>query len=214
MALVVSGPMMGFSGTVDGYTYSPQPNGTTVVKKKNSKSRKPPTPDQVSNNEDTKIWNNFMAPLKDFVKIGYDLEAKQHLQNPYNMMVKHSRKAAIQGSYPHRIIDYPQVLVTKGDLPLPKSVSVQLNSKGLTFNWSTELLAKITHYTDQVIMLAYFPELKEVRYVTAGAQRSTGKDVLNLEGIEKGYTVQVYISFTTDDRKAIADSLHLGQFNW
>jgi hypothetical protein len=214
MALVVSGPMVGFSGTVDGYTYSQQPNGTTVVKKKNSKSSKAPTLGQLAVRADTTIFNQLMEPLKTFVKVGYEQEAKRSFKNPYNMMVKHCKTACIEGVYPNRQVNYSKVLITKGELPMPKKVGVKMTAKGLAFNWSTELLPKITHQSDQVMMLAYFPELKETRYMTAGAQRLVGRDLLPLEGIENGYTAEVYISFTSDDRIAIADSIHLGQFNW
>lgn len=214
MALVISGPMMGFSGTVDGFTYSPQPNGTTVVKRCNKKSSKPATPAQLAVRADTKLFGETMKPLKEFVKIGYAQEAKENFQNPNNMMVKHCKKACIEGEYPNRQVNFSKVLVTKGVLPMPKKVGVKLVEKGLIFNWSTELVPKTTHQSDQVMMIAFFPELKEVRHMAAGAQRQVGRDLLELKGIENGYHCDVYISFASDDHSAIADSIHLGQFMW
>ncbi|MET1056079.1 MAG: DUF6266 family protein [Pedobacter sp.] len=214
MSIVKSGPMMGHSGTVDGITYCVQPDGTTTAKRKNSASTKPNTKSQDSVNSDSGIFAKFMKPLKGFVNVSYALEAKLLNLSPYNTMVKYVRKAAIQGQYPNRYIDFSKVMMTKGSLPSSSEASAEMTNSGLDFTWSTELLPKMTHYSDQVIMLAYFPDLEEVRYMAGAAYRSSGKDHLMLQGVKKGNTAHVYISFITDDHSRIADSTYLGQFNW
>lgn len=214
MAIVKSGPYMGFSGTVDGITYSVQRNGTTVAKAKNGKSSKPPTVRKKATQADTSIFSQFMKPFQEFVLVGYDLEAKAKGQNHHNAMVMANRRNSLQGIYPNRSVDASKVLITKGSLPVPAETAVTMTASGLAFTWSTELIPDHTHYTDQVIMLAYFPELKETRYITAGAQRYQGKDLLILNGIKKGYKADVYISFVTNDRRNISNSIHLGQLIW
>lgn len=214
MAIVKSGPYMGFSGTVDGITYSVQPNGTTVAKRKNGKSGKPSTIYQIAAQKDTDIFSQFMKPFKEFALVGYDLEAKAKGLSHHNAMVQCSRKNSLQGVYPNRSIDYSKVLITKGTLPAAAETAVTMTASGLAFTWSTEIIPYRTHYSDQVIMLAYFPELNETRYITAGSQRHAGKDLLILDGIKKGYGAEIYISFVTDDRRSISNSIHLGQLTW
>lgn len=213
MAIVKSGPYKGFSGTVDGLTYSIQPNGTTVVKRKNGKSRKAPTIGQEATKADTDIYSQFMKPFKEFALVGYDLEARAKGINHHNAMVQSNRKNSLQGIYPNRSIDYSKVLITKSSLPAAET-AVTMTASGISFTWSTEIIPYRTHYSDQVIMLAYFPELNETRYITAGSQRHVGKDLLILDGIKKGYEAEVYISFVTDDRRNISNSIHLGQLIW
>jgi len=214
MAIVTSGPFVGFSGTVDGITYYTLPDGRTCAKKKNRKSTKPPTALQLANRADTILVSKFMKSFKDFISVGYQLEAKKNHQNPHNMMVKYIRKNAIEGVYPNRRINISKVLVTNGKLPAAAENSVVVNEQGLIFNWSTELVRKLSRHSDQVMMLAYFREIQETAYVLAGAQRYVGTDLLQLTGVKKGVAAEVYISFITNDHTGISDSVYLGQYNW
>lgn len=213
MAIIRSGPMLGFSGTIDGHTYSRQPNGTTVVKKKNGPRTKPATPAQRANENDTRVFAAFMTPLTEYATIAFQQQAKELGINGYNAMVKCNRKNALTGTYPNRSIDFSKVLMSKGSLPASHA-EVSVTASGLVFNWDTTLLPKATHHTDQVMLLAYFPALRQCRYITAGAQRYTGKDILHLSGIKKGHEAEVYLSFVTDDRKSISDSVYLGKVIW
>lgn len=214
MAIVKSGPYMGFSGTVDGITYSVQPNGTTVAKRKNGKSSKPPTTGQKATHADTNIYSKFMKAFDEFVLVGYDLEAKAKGQNHHNAMIIVNRKNSLRGVYPNRSIDFSKILITKGSLPVAAETAVTVTEAGLAYTWSTELIVDRTHHSDQVIMLAYFPGLNETRYITAGPQRYLGKGLLILDGIKKGHKAEIYISFITDDRRNISNSIHLGQLTW
>ncbi|WP_442589895.1 DUF6266 family protein [Pedobacter sp. AW31-3R] len=213
MAVIRSGPLLDLSGTIDGWTYSPQPNGTTVVKRKNKKRSKPATPGQQANENDTGLFAKFMAPINGFVSVGYELEAKKLGLNPYNAMVKCMRKNAFKGEYPDRSIDFSKILVSKGTLPIPVA-KASITDAGLAFSWDTTEIPHATHHSDQVMLLAYFPKSKDAVYVTGGAARHVGKDLLNLRGIKKGEDAEVYISFLTDDRKNISNSVYLGKFSW
>lgn len=214
MAIVKSGPYVGFSGTVDGITYCQMADGRTYAKKTNSKSKVPPTIAQISVKKDSDIFAEFMKPLKEFVRVGYDLAATALQINHNNAMVKSMRPNTIAGLYPHRYINYSKVLVTKGALMMPETFNLELNPEGFSFNWSTEVVPMRTHHSDQALMLVYFPELKETVYRLGGAERHKGKDLLNLTGVEKGYTAEVYLSFIADDHSSIADSKYLGQLIW
>ena len=214
MAIVTSGPFVGFSGTVGGITFYQLPDGRTCAKKKNKKSTVPATALQLVIRADTAIVSKFLKPFEKFIEVGYQLEAKKAGQNAHNMIAKYIRLNALEGIYPNRKVNVSKVLMTYGKLPVAAETSVEITNEGLAFSWSTELVPQLSHYSDQVMMLAYFPELQESCYVVAGAQRFNGKDLLQLAGIKKGYSAEVYISFITNDHTGIADSVHLGQFNW
>jgi len=214
MAIVKSGPYVGFSGTVDGITYCPQPDGTTTAKKKNTRTTKPDSKDQASVKDDTGIFSGAIKHLLDLINFGYALEAKTKTRSPWNTMVQCNRKVVLQGEYPNRYVDFSKLLLTKGTLPLPVNLAATRTAKGLVYSWSSEVLPKRSHYSDHLIMVAYFPELEESRYLLSGALRSAGTDILSLEGIKKGNKAHVYAAFITDDHKGISNSVYLGQFNW
>lgn len=214
MAIVTSGPMVGFSGTIDGVTYSQDKKGRTIASKKNKKRSVPATPNQIKVMDDTSLCSEFMRPLKEFLRVGYALEAITTGQNPNNAMVPELRKNAITGSGTDRYIDCAKVLMTKGNMTSIADAMAERAETGIDFTWSKEIIDKTTHWSDQVVLLAYFPKLGEVRFVSSGPERHTGKASLELTGTKHGDTAEVYISFVSSDRASISNSLYLGQLNW
>ena len=214
MGIVKHGPSMGWSGKVGNNVYSQQKNGTTTISQVRSASYKPTSENQLNIQSDTTFTNAILKPLKSFIVVGYELWAKKKGQNQYNAMVSHFRKEVVTGKYPERKVNFGDWLVTRGSMPLPKDVGVTVIESGFEFHWNPGTEEKNTHYTDQVMLLAYLPELNEARFSTAGAQRNRGKDQLVLSGIAQGITAEVYISFISNDRRAISNSVYLGQLIW
>lgn len=215
MGIVKKGIAKGISGKVGDFVFSQQKDGTTTVSEVQDFSDRVFSMRQLAAQAVTTLCSHFIKPIKSFLEIGYALDAENFNFNCNNAMASHLRNAAIIGEYPDLKIDFAKVLVTKGSLPPPKDVTIKVNENGLAFTWNPAIVdGDGTHYSDQIIMLAYFPELEKVRYTAGGAQRFTGKDLLMLTGMEKGNLAEIYISFITDNRKEISNSVHLGQINW
>ena len=214
MAKVKSGPYVGFSGSIDGNTYSQMKDGTTIVKRKNRKSTKPRTAAQKAHSADLKLASKFMKPFTEFARTGYKLHGNLINQNPYNAMKSQLMNEAIEGIGSHRNVNMSKLLISRGTLPSAAETSAVITEEGLSFSWSTELIPERSHYSDQVLMFAVFRDISIARYVVAGAQRFKGNDLLLLAGVKKGFSADVYISFITNDHTAIADSIYLGQFKW
>lgn len=214
MGKVTSGMAVGFSGRVGNLIFSQQQDGSTTVRKVSKKSSKPLTELQYSVRQDTTLCAAFFKPIKGFIQNGFAVEGKLLGMNQYNAAVKDFRDNALTGIYPERKIDYSKVLVTKGNMGPPKAAQVKRSEFGLIFNWDTSADEQGNHYTDQVMLMAYFPELKKAAYLTAGSQRGRGTEMLNLGTISTGNTAEIYISFIEDNRKSISNSVYLGQLNW
>jgi len=214
MAIVKNGIAKGFSGTIDGLIYSQQPDGTTTVKTSPRTSSKLPTKLQLSSRQDIKICSEFFRPIEDFIKFGFQLEKKLKGWNAHNAAASYLRKNAITGEYPERRIDYKSVLVTKGKMPLAQGVQVVVTELGFTFTWDAKPELKGLYYSDQVMLMAYFPDLQDAVYLTAGAQRVRQTELLMLGSIPKGSLAEVYLSFISDNHKRISNSVHLGQLTW
>lgn len=215
MGKVIKGPATGYSGTIDGLTYSQQPDGApTTVKRKNKKSDKPRTPAQLSVCMDTAIIGAFSKSIKEFIKAGFAVQAKKEKINQHNSMVRNMRATALTGVYPERKIDFTKLLVSKGEMPAPTAVTLTVNEFGFLFTWDPETNIKAVHYSDQIMLLAYFPEINYSASQIAGAQRYIGKDLLPLSGVKHGYVAEVYISFIANDRSSVSNSVYLGQLNW
>jgi len=174
----------------------------------------PPSPMQRAGWMATKIVSVFLKPLKSFINIGYELIAKKRKTNQYNEVYTYLRKNAVKGTYPDLEIDYEKVLLTSGKMPLPPNPMVVVTESGLSFTWDQEGEVRGAHWTDQVMLVAYFPVLNQAIYLTAGARRNQGAEQLPLTGIAHGYEVHTYFSFIADDRMRIATSIYTGKLLW
>lgn len=214
MGLVKSGVAMGFSGNVGNLTYSQQADGTTTVKEKSKPSSKPATDLQLASRQKTKLCAAFLKTINGFIEIGFRLEGKLKGMNSYNAAASYLRKNSFIGDYPDLGIDYSKIMVTKGEMESPKNAEVIKSEFGFSFKWDTYSEDRGVYYTDQIMLLAYFPELRKAAYVTAGAQRRRGAEMLTLGGINRGHVAEVYVAFIEDNHKSISNSVYLGQLNW
>lgn len=212
MAKVTGGEGMNFSGSVGAITYSQQPDGSTTAKKKQGPRTTPLTIPQLSVIQDTGLRSPFLRAVKDFIDVGFELQGKIDKMNTNNVGVRLVNKA-MAGEYPERRIDYSKVMLTKGKMETPQQAAVNLTESGVTCTWSTEM-QKGEHYTDQIMIVAYFPDLKKAAFHTAGAQRHHGNEHLSLAGVPHGHSAEIYMSFIKNNRKGISDSIYLGQLIW
>ena len=210
----VTGLLADVSGKIGGYVVKKQPDGTSNISQLQRPSSKPFTKKQLAVQQRTLICSTMLATIDSFIRIGFALDAAKSKMNYYNAAAVNLRKNALSGEYPEISLDYSKLLVTKGKLNSPEDPTVTLDEFGIIFSWSTEQRTREDHFSDQVMMLAYFPEINKARYTISGAERRKGKDMLVLSGIEQGYTAELFISFIANDHRAISNSVYLGQMIW
>lgn len=178
------------------------------------KSTKPPTELQQAVRLRTKLVSAFLFPVKEFIEVGYEREAKRLKRLPQNPAFSYNWKHAVIGEFPKLKIDFAKVLLSYGTMPPPINLQVIASDKGLIFNWAPQEGVTGTHWSDQVMLLAYFPKLKKSAYMTAGASRYKGTDLLVVFDIEHGHFAETYIAFISNDRKSISKSVYVGKVRW
>ncbi len=211
MGKVISGLGMGLSGKVGNVIFSNHKDGTTTVRGYKKPVFGPASLKQLANYQKMAITSEFMKPVKEFIQTGYEQVAGKMFQNSNNVMVSHLRRDALIGSYPNQEIDYSKLLVTRGELKMPGDITVVRDEQGISFSWNPETQEPGMHFTDRVMMMAYFSGLKRAIYMIYGVQRQYGTDHLILREISSGSVAHVYISFIADDRKRISNSVYLGK---
>lgn len=177
----------------------------------NNKKRSKP---QLTVMQKTKVTSRFLQPVMAYLKIGYGIEARRQKAHAQNPAFLYHWKNAMKGEYPHIEVDYEKALMTTGLLPKPEAVEISIGAEGLNFSWNPESIEGLAHWTDQSMMIAYFPELDTAQFVTAGANRYIGKDFLPLNLEKKNTIMELYLSFISSDRQSISDSVYAGQFHW
>lgn len=187
-------------------------NGENVVRRI-GENLNPPTEKQLRARLDVKIASRFLGKLSAFINVGFGTEPMGAGGNPHNVAMKYNVKNIIKGTYPNLEIAYNKVLVSRGFLKPVENFVAELTADYIKFSWNTNPQMKWPESTDQVMMLAYFPESEKIIYKLFGNSRLSGSDELQIPAAFIGKYMETYISFISEDRKNVADGTYTGSFN-
>ena len=203
----------------NGYSYGKLGKTTTyllngvLVTRLIGRSTKPPTELQQAVRLRAKLVSMLLFPVKEFIEVGYEREARRLNLLPQNSAFSYNWHAVV-GEFPKLKIDFTKLRLSYGNMPPPVNLQVIASDEGLIFNWGQQEGVTGTHWSDQVMLLAYFPKLKKSAYMTAGASRYKGTDLLLVFDIEHGQFAETYIAFVSNDRKSISNSVYVGKVRW
>lgn len=215
MARIVKGGILAqVSGKIGDFSVHQQQIGPPTLQKLPEKRTTPFSQAEIDQQKPMKVWNAFLKPIKDFIDIGYEIEARRHKSNPHNVIVIQLCDYALYKDGRNTKVDYSRVLVTKGKMNPPRDITAEVQDAGFMISWDKEIKYDGEHFTDQVMVLAYSTETFEARFINAGAERIEGKHFLAMHGIEKGKVVHIWVAFIQNNRKSISNSVYLGQMQW
>lgn len=201
----IFGAVVGKIGNVVTYEL----NGQNVIRTI-GENKTPPTAKQLNNKLQMKLIMGFFEGMDVLIETGFNPKAHGTSMNFHNMAIYHNKPNALKGFYPDTAIDFSKIIISIGDLPQPVNPLVIRVETGLKFSWDVEGLTWPGN-TDQVMLLAYAPAIEKYQFINSGARRAEGQAVLELNEEMISQLLEVYISFVSDDRKSVADSLYLGQ---
>ncbi|WP_316839169.1 DUF6266 family protein [Pedobacter gandavensis] len=174
----------------------------------------PPTLKQLSVRQRTALVNDFLKQVSEFTSVGFELNAKKAKKRAYALAFGYNWGFGVKGTYPDIQIDFENFRLSEGQLPLVNDFEVVVEEKGLRYNWNADTTPDGAHWSDQVMMLAYFPALKKAFYCTAGANRINGTDLLPIRYENNELVAETYLAFISNDRKRISNSIYTGQLIW
>lgn len=208
MAILKNGILGAVNGKISNvvsYTLNDQEIVRSIGVNKNA-----PTPKQLNNKLQMKIIMDFFYNMDPLLKTGFSPKAKGTTKNYHNLAIAYNKPGALKGFYPDVQVDYTKVTISAGDLPQPINPLVERLAAGLKFSWETEGLTWPYNH-DQVMLLAYAPAIKKHAFISSGARRTEGEVILEISPEMQDEELEVYISFVSDDRLRVADSLYLGK---
>ncbi|TDQ06184.1 DUF6266 family protein [Pedobacter metabolipauper] len=214
MGRLLNGIFGGFSGKVgdaEGYVI----NGVNYIRGKKKIGKRKRRPKTVAQSKMCAV-NAFIDSMTDFAGEGFRLAVKGKLYNGSNMNKNNAAKSyqlnhAITGIKANWKIDYSAVRLTEGNLSPALSPTVTSNNEGIRFNWEYNPRTDFETGSNQVMVLVYCPASNQSFYTLYGAHRSTGTYVLEIPPTLKGMELETYISFITEDRNSIANSVYTGK---
>jgi hypothetical protein len=201
----INGPFSGKVGTAVGYMWK----GKAVIRSLPSKRRGPLSPLQLQQHAKFALMNKFLNRLLRLLNITFNPVAVQ--MTGFNKAFSYNVKNAITGTYPDLVINYPMVLLGRGDLPnatLPSAASI---SEGeLVFNWTDNTGTGQARETDKLYVAAYCEERNNWKSSVTETTRNAGTFTLKVD-LFKGKPVQTYLGFITSDGKDVSDSAYTGE---
>jgi len=210
MAILKVESNRGFIGRV-GNTVTYLLNGQ-IVKRTIGKSSKEATIPQLSARQKTKIITGFLNPVKEFINIGFEFEARLvQKHSAYNIATSYNWLNALTGEYPDQQIDFSKVLLSRGKMPSTNNIDVKFQGNKISFKWDETIVNEGMKESDRVMLLAYLPKENRAVSLIGGAERLEGGEYLIIPECKEGIHIETYVSFVSADYKSISDSVYTGQ---
>jgi hypothetical protein len=200
----ILGPMSGTVGTIIGGSWK----GIDYIRSKPSSVKQPNTQAQLEQRAKFKTAVMFLQTLTGLLSLTYKSFSTH--KSGFNAAVSYTLKDAISGSYPAYDIDYPKVLVARGDLPNGQNPTALQTSAGkITFSWTNNAGVGKASDLDRAILVVYCPFLNQSVFTTGSALRSAETEDFDVSFFT-GQAVETYISFISADSKSVATSMWTG----
>lgn len=153
---------------------------------------------------------SFVNKVKPVINAGFKWNI-DHMTE-LNSATSYNMKRAVKGEYPELEIDYPSVLVARGDLAAPSDArATDSGPNQITFSWTYNPEAN-ADAEDKGLILAYCPDLEQAVYeVEEGPERKDEHFILHIPARFSGYTMETYMAFISPDGEEASDSVYLGQ---
>jgi hypothetical protein len=119
---------------------------------------------------------------------------------------------AISGRSPNLYIDYSQMLMARGNMPVAKNPAVTLDPERINFSWQDNSDTGKAKPHDEVLIVAYCEDLEQMYYTIGHGTRSSEKAELFVPEFA-GCKVHTWIAFIAADKKDAAPSVYTGEWN-
>ena len=203
----ILGAVTGKIGPVTGYVR----NGQNILRTSTSNVKYKPTALRTEQLEKIKLCNRF---TKAFTGTGFFNKAFPAYGNTgtgYNRATSALMNQAITGLYPAIHLYYPQVLVSKGKLPPAEHAAAAAMQDGnIYFNFTDNSNTGTAAASDRVIVVAYAEALQQAVFSFSAGLRKNCEAILPALSF-KGYTVETWIGFLSNDETQASDSIWTGK---
>ncbi|WP_207532964.1 DUF6266 family protein [Desertivirga arenae] len=165
---------------------------------------------QIEQQQRFSLMTAFMNLLRPLLSAGYKNQAIR--ATAYNVALSENIKNAIAGAYPEFVVDFPEVILSSGVLPLPTNLAVAA-AAGLKvdFSWTDNSGKGKSLKTDKVFTLAFCPELDEAEYTLGDASREAGALSMVLPAEWEGKDVETYLFLVSVTGKEVTRTYYGGR---
>lgn len=151
------------------------------------------------------LWLN---PLKPVIEYGFRNDLPHTGASAY--AISFINKNARTGKGKDAVILPEKFRISIGELPMPASISAELDGQELVFSWDPALAGSRTHTYDQVLLAAYEVQQEFAVCLTQGLFRKDGTARMPLQ---KPGTYHCYLGMVARDLSQQGDGVYLGEFS-
>jgi hypothetical protein len=201
----VVGVLIGKIGQVVGAKWK----GIAVLRVAPASISNPKTDAQEAQREKFKVTMAFLQPLSEFLKTGFK-DYAVHMTG-INAAMGYNIKNALTGTYPNFAIDYPNALVSKGNLASAlNQVAPSTVAGTVKFDWEDNSGEISASTYDKTLLVIYNPSPNQAVTVSELAERADGTQTVPVPDSFSGDLVQCYIAFITVDGQMVSNSAFAG----
>ncbi|RZK79207.1 MAG: hypothetical protein EOO92_09780 [Pedobacter sp.] len=211
MGIIKGGPNGEVTGRIGNTVYYIL-NGQNIVRKIGVHVDNP-SPAQLRNRLITRLTSLCLNKFMAMINVGFNIEYLNTNIQPFNLAVKLNKSKIVKGTYPDFQIDYSKIVLSQGILDPGADLQVVVLENVMTFSWTGDPNMTWESSTDQVMMIAYFPEEERTIVKIDGNKRNEWSDQLIIPPSLVGKYAETYIAFVAADRKQVSDSTYLGSIN-
>jgi len=201
----VIGVLIGKIGQVVGAKWK----GISVLRVKSASVANPQTDKQLTQRMKFKVTIKFLQPMTQLLRIGWRNFAVG--QTAFNAAMSYNILNAIQGTYPNFTVDYPNALVSKGNLPPALNQAAASTVAGtVLFTWTDNSDEMGAATTDTSLLVVYNPTKNQAVFFAGLAERITGTQAVTVPHSFSGDLVHCYMGFQSVEGFDLSNSKYAG----
>jgi hypothetical protein len=208
MATFEKGILGGFSGKV-GNVVGARWRGKNVMRSLPQRGSYVPTENQLLQRERFKEVVTFLSPIKDILNRFFGKQ--QGDKSAYNLATSYHLKEALIEVVDGFVMDYPKVLISRGDLRgLENPAVTTAANQVVNFTWADNSGQGNANPLDQFVVVFYAPDLNVFQAYEYISAREDESAQVTLPAFLAGLDVQVWATFVTQTGNTAAISNYLG----
>lgn len=172
-------------------------------------SLKPATTGQLNVRAKFGLITSFLGMISPLIKIGFD-EEREAKESAFSAAVSYNYRYGITGTAPAYVIDYPEILFSKGPVENPISVTMATTLDAqLDLSWTAYAGVK-AQPDDMVTFVVYNPSKQLFVVMKDAAERSALSYDLVLPGEFSEDNVHVYLLMMSANGKQVSNTRYVG----
>ncbi|MFG6686514.1 DUF6266 family protein [Mariniflexile sp. HNIBRBA6329] len=209
MGTFSKGILGGFSGKV-GNVVGARWRGKDIMRSLPTRGNYTPTPAQIDQRERFKTAIQFLTPIKEILSAYFG--KPQSDKSTFNLATGyHIKYALLPDGLETYVVDYPKVLIGKGDLRGLSNPSVTPDAnQELSMTWDDNSGQGNAAATDELVVVVYCEALNVFETANPAGTRNLTTVQMPLPAYWATQQVHVWATFVTADKKLAATSTYLG----